>query len=110
MIEAAYWYGLTPEVVASSTAEELASFIAQRKKRRSDDREFMAKLAYISGCLGSMSLLKDRPSFDTLFPEFSHKDTMTDVERSKAQMLAYAEYLNREARRRNKDAGNDGSG
>lgn len=74
----------------------MAAFINMRKKRQLDDWQMLASVGYSTGLIASMSLSKTRPRFNDIynFPKEKTSPTDTDVEFSKAQMLAWALKIN----------------
>ena len=67
----------------------------------------MAIVGYSSGIIGSMSFSKTRPRFEDIynFPEYDDNNRVDDVERKKAEMLAWAANVNRQFRRSVKGRG-----
>lgn len=90
---------MTPKEAAELTVAEMASFVESRRRKQLDDWKMIAQVGYSTGIIGSMALSKTRPRFNDIynFPEETQK---TDVERSKLEMIAWAENVNRLARRR----------
>lgn len=63
-----------------------------------------ANIGYSTGIIASMALSKTRPRFDEIF-NFPKEDQVPDVDRKKAEMIAWAENINRENRRRERKNG-----
>lgn len=102
---------MKPSEVASTSAEELASFVENQYKRRKDDMRAVAKMTYAAGLLGSMALQDSRPTFEEVFPAYAEeKSPLTEVEKSRLQMIAFAENLNRLAKKDAQKAGDEGGG
>ena len=89
---------------------ELADFVNASRERQIDDRRAVAEAAYVAGCIGAMSLQKSRPKFDDIFTFPKREEKVQQVDKSKAQMLAYAAYLDREAARMTKERGDGHDG
>ncbi len=99
MLEEAYYFGLTPERAFQLTFYELASFVEARRKRQLDDWRMMANVGYTAGIVGSMSFSKTRPRFEELF-NFPKEETKIDnVDKHKAEMMAWAFNVNRQNRK-----------
>lgn len=83
----------------------MVSFVEARRRKQLDDWKMMASVGYSSGIIGSMSFSKSRPRFKDIynFPEYD--DKVDDVERKKAEMIAWAANVNRQFRRRVKGEG-----
>ena len=81
------------------TVVELADFVKIRRKRQIDEQKAVAQAAYVAGCIGSMALARNRPRFEDVFSFPKDESKSTEVEKSRLQMIAYAEYVNREARK-----------
>lgn len=84
----------------------MVSFVEARRRRQLDDWKMMAIVGYSSGIIGSMSFSKTRPRFEDIynFPEYDD-NRVDDVERKKAEMLAWAANVNRQFRRSVKGRG-----
>jgi len=59
----------------------------------------LAYVGYSTGIIGSMALSKTRPRFDDIY-NFPKENQKPDVERSKLEMIAWAENVNRIARKK----------
>ena len=81
------------------TVVELADFVQIMRKRQIDEQNAVAQAAYVAGCIGSMALARNRPRFEDVFSFPKDESKSTEVEKSRLQMIAYAEYVNREARK-----------
>lgn len=99
MLEEAYTYGLTPKEATELTLAEMASFISANRRAELERSKLLARIGYSAGMLGSMSLAKKRPRFEEIF-QFPHsQDNQNNATRLKAQMLVWAEQMNRLARK-----------
>lgn len=107
MLEQCYYYGLTPDQAYALTPKEMAEFIEANHKRQVDDWRMIANVGYSAGCIGSMALAKKRPRFDEVF-NFPEEKSTNEVEVNKAQMIVWAENMNREYRKSQKEAANNG--
>ena len=79
----------------------MAVFIQANRKRQLDDWKMLSQVGYSAGVIGSMALQKDRPKYEQIF-RFPSDSDKSEVELSKAQMIALAEQVNREYRKREK--------
>ena len=59
----------------------------------------LASVGYASGIVGSTALAKRRPRFDELFKFPKDPNESINLEKSKADMIVWAERVNREARK-----------
>ena len=84
----------------------MVSFVEARRRKQLDDWKMMASVGYSTGIIGSMAFSKSRPRFKDIynFPEYDD-NRVNDVERRKAEMIAWAANLNRQFRRSVKDDG-----
>lgn len=76
----------------------MVSFVEARRRKQLDDWKMMASVGYSSGIIGSMAFSKSRPRFKDIY-NFPEDDKVDDVERKKAEMLAWAANVNRQFRR-----------
>lgn len=77
----------------------MVSFVESRRRRQLDDWKMLAYVGYSTGIIGSMALSKTRPRFDDIY-NFPKENQKPDVERSKLEMIAWAENVNRIARKK----------
>ena len=90
---------MTPKEAAELTVAEMASFVESRRRKQLDDWKMIAHVGYYTGIIGSMAFSKTRPRFNDIY-NFPKENQKPDVERSKLEMIAWAENINRIARRR----------
>ena len=98
MLDEAYYYGITPREADDLTLAEMASFIKAKRRQEMDLYKVLANVGYTTGMLASMSLSKRRPRFSECFRFPDEEKKPIDLDRAKAQMLVWAERVNRESR------------
>lgn len=101
MLEQAYAYGITPKEASELTLAEMASFISARRKKELEDKKFYAQIGYSAGVVASSTFAKRRPRFEGMF-NFPQTDGKPDLAKSKAEMVIWAETVNRLARKSKK--------
>lgn len=83
----------------------MVSFVEARRRKQLDDWRMMANVGYSSGIIGSMAFSKSRPRFKDIYNFPEEHERVNDVERRKAEMIAWAANVNRRFRRSVKDNG-----
>lgn len=102
MLEELYAYGVTPKQATELTLAEMASFLSARRKHEVGFYKKLAQIGYSAGLVGSSALARRKPRFDDLFTFPSDDVPVNNVELMKAQMLVWAQNVNRLDRKRNK--------
>lgn len=79
------------------SAAEMVLYIDANQKRQLHEWKMGAQIGYAAGLIGSMSLAKSRPAFDSLFnfPKNQKTSTAINDKMSEIAMLGWAMDMNR---------------
>lgn len=100
MLEELYAYGVTPKQATELTLAEMASFISARRRYEIGFYKKLAQIGYSAGLVGSSTLARRKPRFEDLFTFPNDETPVNNVELMKAQMLVWAQNVNRLDRKR----------
>ena len=89
---------MTPEEAAKLTVAEMASFVEARRKKQLDDWRMLANVGYSTGIIASMAFSKGRPRFEDIYNFPKEEEKVNDIDRKKAEMIAWAANVNRRYR------------
>lgn len=95
MLEEAYGYGLTPQEATELTFSQMAYFINANRKKEMEKYKILARICYSAGIVASSTFAKRKPKFEDLFNFPEDKNNSSNSDLIKAQMLYWAQNINR---------------